>query len=90
MHKSLLIGASIIAVVAAPAAAIAQEVSATPTAASAQDVAKSYPICTSRGQDSCQNPGEGGAPSGTGSSSRGHDRFHHAGMHHHHRMQHKI
>lgn len=28
----------------------------------AEAMNKSYPICTSKMQDSCQNPGEGGAP----------------------------
>ena len=35
-------------------------ISLVPTAASAQS--DSYPVCTSRMQDHCQNPGEGGAP----------------------------
>ena len=71
MHKYLLIGASIIGVVTAP------------TVATAQDAAKAYPICTSRGQDSCQNPGEGGAPGRAGSSHRALARHHHGKMHHH-------
>ena len=50
MQKFLLIGASVLTVVTAFTAAIAQE------------AAKPYPTCTTPGQDSCQNPGEGGAP----------------------------
>ena len=30
--------------------------------ASSQETVKSYPLCSSPGQDSCQNLGEGGAP----------------------------
>jgi hypothetical protein len=50
MSKILLIGAGVAALVIAPNAAFSQE------------VAKTYPVCSTPGQDSCQNPGEGGAP----------------------------
>lgn len=32
------------------------------TSPPAEAMSKTYPVCTSRLQDSCQNPGEGGAP----------------------------
>jgi hypothetical protein len=32
------------------------------TAPPASEMNKSYPVCTRKGQDGCQNPGEGGAP----------------------------
>ena len=43
----------------------------------AADMNKAYPVCSRTVQDSCQNPGEGGAPG----RSRASDTRHH----HHHR-----
>lgn len=66
-----------------------------PTLAPAQDAPRDYPICTHPGQDSCQNPGEGGAPGHSRASDyRGgpaayggmtmshHHMVHHARHHH--------
>ena len=36
----------------------------------ADAMAKSYPVCTSKVQDSCQNPGEGGAPGRSRATAR--------------------
>lgn len=40
---------------------------------------KSYPVCTSKMQDSCQNPGEGGAPGRSRASDHkgGRPAYHH-------------
>jgi len=45
----------------------------------ASDMNKSYPVCTRALQDSCQNPGEGGAP---GRSRASDVKRHHHTRHH--------
>jgi len=56
----------------------------TPTAVSnavppppAADMNKSYPVCSRTMQDSCQNPGEGGAPGRSRASDTRHHHRHH-------------
>jgi hypothetical protein len=82
MYKLLVTGLGCVAVMAIPAVSSAQE--------------GSYPVCTSRLQDHCQNPGEGGAPGRdrasdwkggppvSGSRHEGTHRHHHHWRHHHH------
>jgi len=42
----------------------------------AAELNKSYPVCSRTVQDSCQNPGEGGAPGRSRASNTRHHRHH--------------